>query len=477
LWERWFIYFYPTFSRFRFCQQENEGRGNVFPLLQFRRRDLLGDERFDDVTDFIIVETLDRDTAFVSLLNLADVFFEASQAADVAFENDHVVADEARMRGSFDRAVRHHAAGDGADLRHADNVADFGLADDGLFGRRFHQSEHRVADLFLDLIDDRMQADVDVLLFGRVFGAGLRPHVEADDHRRGAGFGGVGRAGQQHIVVSDRADARADDADFDFFGRKFGQRVFKHFDRALNVSLEDDQQFLDFARLHLQGELIQTARGGAGQRHGAGLGLAELPDLLGLGDVVNHLELIARRRHAFKTEHFDRGRRRRLLYATAVVIHQRANPAEIVTDNEGVSDAQGPVLDQHRRNRPAPAIELGFEHRACRFALRIGFKVQDVRCPQNHFEQLGDVLFHLRRDLDHGRISAPTVPKQSAVGQFLLDPIRVGVGSINLVDRDDYRDAGRPRVVNRLDRLRHHAVVGGDDQHDYVCNSGAARAD
>src|SRR5215510_10236851 len=147
LWERWFIYFFPTFSRptfsrFRFCQPENEGRGNVFPLLQFRRRDLLGDERFDDVTDFIIAETLDRDPAFVSLMNLADVFFEASQAADVAFENDHVVADEARMRGSSDRAVRHHAAGDGADLRHADNVADFGLADDGIFVRRLYQSDH-----------------------------------------------------------------------------------------------------------------------------------------------------------------------------------------------------------------------------------------------------------------------------------------------------------------------------------------------
>src|SRR5215475_7249134 len=153
------------------------------PLFQFRRRDLLGDEGFDDVAELVIVETFDGDAAFVSLLHFADVIFEAAQTADVTFEDDHVVADQAGMRRAFDRAVRHHAAGDRADLRHADDVADFGLADDGLFGCGFHQPEHRVADLFFHLIDDRVQPDVHVLLFGRVIGAGFGPHVESDDHR------------------------------------------------------------------------------------------------------------------------------------------------------------------------------------------------------------------------------------------------------------------------------------------------------
>src|SRR5262245_58254133 len=206
-------------------------------LFQFRRRDLLGDERFDDVADFVIVEALDRDTAFVSLLHFADVFLEAPQAADVAFEDDDVVPDQARMRRAFDRAARHHATGDGADLPHADNVADLGRADDGLFGRRLHQSQHRVANLFLYLVDDRVQPDVDVLLFGGVVGPGFGAHVEPDDHRCGPGFCGVGGAGQQHVVVSYRSDPRADDADFDFFGRKFGQRVLEHLDRTLDVGL------------------------------------------------------------------------------------------------------------------------------------------------------------------------------------------------------------------------------------------------
>src|SRR5262245_25201737 len=72
-------------------------------LLQLCRRDLLDHEGFNDIADFIIVESFDGDTAFVSLLHLADVVLEATQAANMAFKDDHIVADQAGMRGAFDR--------------------------------------------------------------------------------------------------------------------------------------------------------------------------------------------------------------------------------------------------------------------------------------------------------------------------------------------------------------------------------------
>ena len=55
-------------------------------------------------------------------------------------------------------------------------------------------------------------------------------------------------------------------------------------------------------------------------------------------------------------------------------------------------------------------------------------------------------------------------------------PLRVGVVLVDLVDRHDDRHLGRPGVVDRLDRLRHHAVVGGDHEHDDVGRLGAAGA-
>ena len=54
--------------------------------------------------------------------------------------------------------------------------------------------------------------------------------------------------------------------------------------------------------------------------------------------------------------------------------------------------------------------------------------------------------------------------------------LRVGVVLVDLVDGHDDRHLGRLGVVDRLDRLGHHAVVGGDDEHDDVRGVGAAGA-
>ena len=49
-------------------------------------------------------------------------------------------------------------------------------------------------------------------------------------------------------------------------------------------------------------------------------------------------------------------------------------------------------------------------------------------------------------------------------------------GKVDLVHRDDDRHLGRARVRDRLERLRHHAVVGGDDEHGDVGDLRAAGA-
>src|SRR5581483_10570872 len=54
--------------------------------------------------------------------------------------------------------------------------------------------------------------------------------------------------------------------------------------------------------------------------------------------------------------------------------------------------------------------------------------------------------------------------------------IDVRVVLVDLVDGDDDRHLGRPRVVDRLDGLRHHAVVRRDDEHRDVGDLGAACA-
>ena len=64
---------------------------------------------------------------------------------------------------------------------------------------------------------------------------------------------------------------------------------------------------------------------------------------------------------------------------------------------------------------------------------------------------------------------------QPTVHQLLLDAVRVGIRLVDLVHRNDDRNTGRLCVVNRFNRLRHHPVVGGDNENDNVCYLRPAR--
>ena len=76
--------------------------------------------------------------------------------------------------------------------------------------------------------------------------------------------------------------------------------------------------------------------------------------------------------------------------------------------------------------------------------------------------------FGPRRDVDEQRVAAVLLGDQPVLGELLAHLGRVGVLLVDLVHRDHDRDAGRLGVVERLDGLRHDAVVGRDDQHHDV---------
>ncbi len=60
------------------------------------------------------------------------------------------------------------------------------------------------------------------------------------------------------------------------------------------------------------------------------------------------------------------------------------------------------------------------------------------------------------------------------LGQFLLDPFRLGLGLVNLVDRHDDRHSGSLGVVDGFAGLGHDAIVGGDHQDNDIGNLGTA---
>jgi hypothetical protein len=81
-----------------------------------------------------------------------------------------------------------------------------------------------------------------------------------------------------------------------------------------------------------------------------------------------------------------------------------------------------------------------------------------------------------RGDLDFERVAAHRFDLHFVLEQFGAHALGLGVGLVDLVDRHDQRHLGRLGVGDRLDRLRHDAVVGGDHENHDIRHLRAAGA-
>ena len=82
----------------------------------------------------------------------------------------------------------------------------------------------------------------------------------------------------------------------------------------------------------------------------------------------------------------------------------------------------------------------------------------------------------LGRDVAEDGVAAPLLGGEPVGGELVADPVGLGALLVDLVDRDQHRHVGGAGVVDRLLGLRHHAVVGGDDDDGDVGDLGAAGA-
>ena len=125
---------------------------------------------------------------------------------------------------------------------------------------------------------------------------------------------------------------------------------------------------------------------------------------------------------------------------------------------------------------PRPRSSLVSSTVPMRGALRVGLVLADFGDEQNHLEQQIEPGLLLRRDLDEHRRAAPFFGHEVEIGELALDRLGIGAGLVDLVHRDDDRHVRRARVIDRFPGLRHHAVVGRDDEDDDVGDARAAGA-
>src|SRR6266851_278424 len=224
--------------------------------------------------------------------------------------------------------------------------------------------------------------------------------------------------------------------------------------------------------------------GGRGERDAAGLlqdtlALLRTPEL---GDLTR-LRLFGhpdKRRTGLRNrrepENLDRRRRSSLGQTLPEMVQHRAYASKRGAAHKRIALMECAFLYQHCRHGTAAAIQLGFDYRAARGAIRIGPEIHHVGLQQNHFEQPLDPFACARGNRHRDRFAAVILGNQPLLAELLLDAINVGLGPVDLVYRNYNRNFSRLRVINRFDRLRHHTLVRRDDQDHDIGDLGAARA-
>ncbi len=159
-----------------------------------------------------------------------------------------------------------------------------------------------------------------------------------------------------------------------------------------------------------------------------------------------------------------------------MVVEHGAHAAPLGPGHNRVALVQRTLLHEHGRDRAAATVQTALDDRTFGGTVRVGAQLKHFGLEQNGFFQFVEPEFFQRRNFNILGLAAHLFDDDLVLQQLLADPVGVGTGAVDLVDRHDQRHAGGLSMFDRLDRLRHHAIVGGDNQHHDVGGRGTARA-
>ena len=146
-----------------------------------------------------------------------------------------------------------------------------------------------------------------------------------------------------------------------------------------------------------------------------------------------------------------------------------------VAGHDGVADRERATVDEHRCDRAATDVQARLDDRAGGFGVRVGLELElGVGDQQDALQQVVEVLALLGGDLGVLRRPAPLFRLKLLGGELAFTRSGLAAGRSILLTATTIGTSAAG-VRDRLLRLWHDAVVGGDDEHGDVRHLGAAR--
>src|SRR5439155_21655016 len=143
--------------------------------------DFLDAVALDAVADLEFVEAIDANAAFHAGAHFVDFILETAERLDDTFVNEVLPAHDPHF-AARDAAMRYVATGHVAAFEKLEDLAHFGGADDGVLRVRFEQAGHGLFDLVHQLVDDRVELDLDTFAFGNFGGGAIDACMEAENN-------------------------------------------------------------------------------------------------------------------------------------------------------------------------------------------------------------------------------------------------------------------------------------------------------
>ena len=265
----------------------------------------------------------------------------------------------------------------------------------------------------------------------------------------------------------------------DLVALELAEALGEGLERAGDVGLQHEVERGRFAGLDLLEDVLEAGA----TRHAGGLPAQvghAVPVLALLGDgagrllVGGHHEAVAGLGDVVQAEDLHGHGRPGLLDLLAEVVDQRPHATPGRAGHEGLADLEGAALHEDVGDGAAADVEVRLEDDAGGAAVGVGPEVLDVGHKEERLEEVVHAVAGEGRHRDHLDVAAPVLGDQAVLGELLLHAVGLGLLAVDLVDGHHDRGARRLGVVEGLDGLGHHAVVGRHHQHDDVGGLGAA---
>ncbi len=186
--------------------------------LRRRRSRPVQRKTFQNVAHFHVREIRNADSALKPAANFVSIVLKALQRNNPAGINDRIIPQHAHFRIALDDAILHIRPGNHPGTLDAESIPHFSPAQINFLDHRREQPGHSLLQFVAQLVNNRVQPNINAFLLRQISSLSFRANPEPDDD-------GARRRSQQDVRFGNSTHAGMNNFELHLVGRKFREHL------------------------------------------------------------------------------------------------------------------------------------------------------------------------------------------------------------------------------------------------------------